>query len=281
MRRGSTRSSSNGADSRPVRHVLEVGPGTGQASRRLLDLGGRVRRPRAGPGARRIPGGRARHTHRSAGHCARGRRADSGRLRPGRRRIVVSLGGRGGRAREALRGAAAGRVGRALVDALRRARQAGRVHLGHQPAARGPRGQSHPGPSKEGPHMRSTARQGSERCSRLGFESAEHELARWEARVGHRTGFAPSTDLLADRTARRDTQERDPRRRRTHRRGRVRRPRSPNAGHLPLHRPSSRSQTARRPTIRSWPAARCSPFTRRQPARSPARPRSSARSGRC
>ena len=29
--------------------------------------------------------------------------------------------------------------------------------------------------------MRSTARQGSERCSTAGFESAEHELARWEA----------------------------------------------------------------------------------------------------
>ena len=188
MRRGSTRSSSNGADSRPV-HVLEVGPGTGQASRRLLDLGGRVLALEPDPAL-------AAHLEDALGTRIEVRvtALEDAELTAADFDLAVAASSFHWVDEE---------VGLAkLFEALRpagwvalwwtpSASQTGRTRSSRPPArcSRTSRPVP-PGASKEGPHMRSTARRGSERCSRLDSK-APNTSSRAGKHSGTPTGFEP------------------------------------------------------------------------------------------
>ena len=209
-------------------------PRYGPASRRLLISEGRVL-ARAGPGARRSWAWRTRSAH--VPKCGSLRSRTPSRQRPTStwpRCIVVSLGGRGGRGHEAFEAPRPAGSPRRLgepdrPDAFISATSPLLGDLEASPT----RGGVAPGPAHA---LDSEARL--ERCSRLDSK-APNTSSRAGKHSGTPTGFEPSIEPFSpiawlDETRRSE----DLRRRRTHRRGRVRR-RVHRAGHLPLYRPPS------------------------------------------
>ena len=142
---------------------------------------------------------------------ARGRRARGG-LRPGRRRVVVPLGRRGGRPREAPRRAPARRLGRALVDGVRRREPHGPVPrrdgAARSTACRGARRAA----KRRRPRSPTTPSDAHRRARAGGVRRDHAAPDRVVAHLGHRGHPRPLRELLADPRPRARAPRRDPRR---------------------------------------------------------------------